>query len=109
MAEHALMKRANQASHSRKVETEKAAQAAQFCEPKIPSDERGPASRVNLEECLRLLNDPQDQHILLMRLADASHLAIAKDTRVSVGAVRQRWSRIRAKLRRHFTDNKTNR
>lgn len=103
MADNALVDKARVFRRLQAVEGEDSEFAQQLALRLREAEIQGDSGvEIEIDKCLREIEDPIDRRILSLWLTGEPHTSIAEYVDLAPTAVRKRWERIKAQLRRRF-------
>ncbi len=103
MADNALVDKARVFRRLQAVEGEDSEFAQQLALRLREAESQGDSGvEIEIDKCLREIEDPTDRRILSLWLTGEPHTSIAEYVDLAPTAVRKRWERIKAQLRQRF-------
>jgi DNA-directed RNA polymerase specialized sigma24 family protein len=103
MADHALIDKARIFNNLQTVEGEDSEFAHDFARRLRHADQQHDSGvELEIDNCLRHLDDPIDRRVLSMWLVGESYSEIARFLEMEPAAIRKRWERIKVNLREKF-------
>jgi len=103
MAENALIDKARVFRRLQSVESADSEFAHELEQRLRKADsERDTGAELELENCIKTINDPVDRRILSLWLTGEPHAAIAQFVDKTPTAVRKRWEKIKSELKDRF-------
>lgn len=103
LADNAMVDKARIFKQLQDAEGEDSEFAQQFAHRLHDAEHDGTTgAELEIENCLRLLDDPVDRKILSLWLLGETHAVIAEHVDLGAAAVRKRWERIKSQLKERF-------